>query len=281
VVSNPNIDLVIIATPLLTHFSLVKACLLSDKHVLVTKPFVSTTAEASELIDIASRRGLVLMVDHTFLHTGSVKKLIEIVEQGSIGELLYFDSVRVNLGLFQPDSNVIWDLAPHDLSILLSLYSAAPRFVSATGISHFKEGHENVAYLTVKFDNQFMAHFHMSWVSPVKIRKTIVGGSKQMIIWDDLDPEYKLKIYDTGIQITPSQNRDQLLADYRIGSMLAPVVSTEEALSAELSCLAEKINAARGDISSAILGRRIVRILEAAETSLRSDGRLVALHDEA
>ena len=199
IINDTEIDAVVIATSVHSHFPLAKKALMAGKHVLIEKPMTSSVAEADELIEMAAKRGLTLMVDHTFLYTGAVQKMKEIIDSEGIGTPRYFDSSRINLGLFQPDVNVIWDLAPHDLSILTYLVKETPASINATGISHTQNGIENIAYMTVNYDSDFIAHFNVSWTSPVKVRQTLIGGDVKMIVYNDLEPSEKIRVYDTGL----------------------------------------------------------------------------------
>ncbi len=201
VITNPDIDLITVCTPVDTHYKIAKAALENGKHVLIEKPMTSSIKEAEELINLAEQKNLKIFVDHTFLFTGAVRKIKDIVSSGELGDMYYFDSVRVNLGLFQHDVNVLWDLAPHDISIMHYIMDKKPTAVVATGADHTGSGLENVAYLTVYFPNNIIAHFHTNWLSPVKIRHTLIAGSKKMVVWDDNEPSEKIRIYDKGIDV--------------------------------------------------------------------------------
>jgi predicted dehydrogenase len=251
--SRPDVEAVAIATPVSTHFTLAMKALTAGKHVLLEKPMTETSDEAARLIERAEERGLTLMVDHTFVYTGAVRKVKEIIDRGALGEIMYFDSVRVNLGLFQHDTNVIWDLAPHDLSIMDHLIGKEPVAVSADGACHFNEV-EDIAYLTVRYSNQLIAHFHVNWLSPVKVRKILIGGSKLMVAYDDMDLSEKVKVYDKGVEIDLTE---------------ALVLVAEEFL--------DSINLKRRPLTDGYSGMKVVRILEAATTSLRSGGKAVEL----
>ncbi|HYF50151.1 MAG TPA: Gfo/Idh/MocA family oxidoreductase [Planctomycetota bacterium] len=275
VLGDPKIDAVIIATPVTTHYPLVKRALENGKHVLVTKPITSKVSEGSELCNLAEKKGLVLMVDHTFIFTGAVKKIKQLVEDGSVGPLYYYDSVRINLGLFQHDVNVLWDLAVHDLSIMQYLHGALPNEVSATGISHFAKQPENVAYLTCFFSDNFIAHLHVNWLAPVKIRRTLIGGERQMIVYDDLEPDEKVKIYDKGVDVKTREGAYQLLVSYRAGDMRAPQLDRKEALAVEAAHFVECINKKAKPITDAPSAVGLVGILEAANESLKGGGRPV------
>ena len=206
VLTSPNIDAVAVVTPVWTHFELAKAALNNGKHIFVEKPFTSTAAQAEELIELAEKKNLRIMVDHTFLFTGAVRKIRQLIDDGTMGKLYYYDSMRVNLGLFQHDVNVIWDLAPHDLSIMSHLITEEPDVVIATGAVHFN-GLEDVAYITVYFRGKVIAHINVNWLSPVKVRTTLIGGEKKMLVWNDLDADEKVKVYDKGVQISNGTGR--------------------------------------------------------------------------
>src|SRR5712692_489520 len=225
---DPEVDAVVIATPVSTHYPLVKQALERGKHVLVEKPMTQTVAEGEELAQLAEKAGLVLMVDHTFIYTGAVRKMKEILEVGEMGELHYLDSVRVNLGQFQHDIDVLWDLGPHDLSILTYLVPDSPQYVSATGADHTGSGLMDVVYLTVHFPNNFLAHFHVNWLSPVKIRQMLIGGSRRMLVYNDMEPSEKIRVYDRGIRVTTQESIYSTLIDYRMGDVWAPKLDNRE-----------------------------------------------------
>ena len=269
-----DVHAVAVATPVFTHYKLVREALEAGKHVLVEKPFASTVREAEKLVELANKKGLTLLVDHTFIYTGSVKRIKDFISAGELGEMYYFDSVRVNLGLFQHDVNVIWDLVPHDLSIMDFIVGEKPVSVVATGASHTPKGLEDVAYVTVKFKDNLIAHFHVNWMSPVKIRKVIIGGSKKMVVFDDLDPAEKIKIYDKGITLSKANEKSvyQSMVQYRIGDMYAPAITNEEALKVEIEHFAECIRNKKKPITDGEAGLRVVRILEAADKSLKKGG---------
>ncbi len=281
ILADDRVDAVAIATPVHTHFPIAKACLESGKHVLLEKPLASSVEQGETLVKLAKEKGLQLMCDHTFCYTGAVRKMKEIIDSGALGELLYFDSVRINLGLFQQDINVIWDLAPHDLSIIDFLINEKPVSVSAHGVSHAGNGLENIAYLTLGYDNNFISHFHLNWLSPVKIRKTIIGGSEKMLVWNDLEPAEKIKIYDKGITITPGDKEEQrrLMVSYRSGDMYAPEVGHVEALSLMVKEFADCIEQKRPALTDGEAGLRVLRILEAADRSIKAEGANVRLHN--
>ena len=268
IVTSPEINAVAIVTPVSHHYALAKKALENGKHVFVEKPFTATSAQAEELIESAERRNLQIMVDHTFLFTGAVKKIKQLVEDGSLGPLYYYDSTRVNLGLFQHDVNVLWDLAPHDLSIMDYLIGMEPELVVATGGAHVNSL-ENIAYLTVYFPNNVLAHINVNWLSPVKVRTTLVGGQKKMLVWNDLDPAEKIRIYDKGAEVRTEQGVHQALVSYRTGDMWAPRLEEMEALQMETRYFLDCIKNGTRPFNDGHAGLRVVRILEAAEQSLK------------
>lgn len=272
-----DIDVVAVVTPAWTHFQLAKAALENGKHVFVEKPFTWNSAEAEELIELAERKRLKIMVDHTFLFTGAVRKIRQMVDEGFLGDLYYYDSLRVNLGLFQHDINVIWDLAPHDLSIMDYLIESEPEAIVATGETHLN-GHEDVAFITLYFPKNIIAHVNVNWLSPVKVRTTLIGGEKRMLVWNDLDADEKIKVYDKGVSIASNEeNLHRLLVSYRSGDMWAPRVQETEALKAELSYFYECLSNNITPYNDGLAGLRIVRMLEAAEKSVKQRGKTVLL----
>lgn len=275
---NPEIDAIAIATPVHAHYELALQALQSGKHVLIEKPMTSSSEQAIRLIDEAERRKLVLMVDHTFVYTGAVRKIKDMVDSGRLGDIYYYDSTRINLGLFQRDVDVIWDLAVHDLAIMDFILPSAPCAVAATGINHVSGGTENLAYLTMFFDENVIAHVNVNWLSPVKIRRTLIGGSKQMIVYDDMEPSEKVKIYDKGITVTGgTDSLYKALVGYRSGDMFAPQLDVSEALKVELQHFADCIENAATPITGGYAGLQVVRILESASLSMRQRGKLVEL----
>src|SRR6267378_1069600 len=268
ILKSPKIDVVAVVTPVCTHFALAKAALENGKHVFVEKPFTCSTAQAEELIELAERKNLQIMVDHTFLFTGAVQKIKQLVDDGTLGPLYYYDSTRVNLGLFQHDVNVLWDLAPHDLSIMDYLVGLEPDLVVATGSAHVN-CLEDVAHLTVYFPNNVLAHINVNWLSPVKVRTTLVGGQKKMLVWNDLDPAEKVRVYDKGADVKTAQGVHQLLVSYRSGDMWAPKVEELEALQLETRYFLDCIKDGTKPFNDGQAGLRVVRILEAAEESLK------------
>ncbi|HVG21711.1 MAG TPA: Gfo/Idh/MocA family oxidoreductase [Blastocatellia bacterium] len=276
--ADPAIGAVAIATPVSSHFDLAMQALRAGKHVLVEKPLALNSEHAERLIEEAARRKLVLMVDHTFVYTGAVKKIREMVATGALGSIYYYDSVRVNLGLFQHDVNVIWDLAVHDLSIMDFVLANKPVAVSATGISHISGQPENVAYITLFFANNQIAHLHVNWLAPVKVRRTLIGGSDKMIVYDDLEPSEKIKVYDKGVTLAPRREEVyELLVSYRSGDMWAPKLDQTEGLRMEALHFIDCIENNNRPQTDGAAGLRIVRLLEAAERSLAARGRLVEL----
>ena len=276
VISSPRVDAVAIVTPVWTHFELAKAALLHGKHGFVEKPFTSRSSEAEELIEIAASRNLCIMVDHTFLFTGAVRKIRQLIDDNTLGNLYYYDSMRVNLGLFQHDVSVIWDLAPHDLSIMDYLIKEQPQAIVATGEKHLN-GVEDVAFITVYFPQNIIAHINVNWLSPVKVRTTLIGGEKKMVVWNDLEADEKIKVYDKGVRITSQENVYELLVSYRSGDMWAPQVEQVEALKLELGHFVDCISHNKTPLNDGMAGLRVVRMLEAADRSVEKKGELVYL----
>jgi predicted dehydrogenase len=272
-----DVDAVAVVTPVWTHFELAKAALESGKHVFVEKPFTSTTAQAEQLIDLAERNNLKIMVDHTFLFTGAVKRIRQLVDDGTLGDLYYYDSTRVNLGLFQHDVNVIWDLAPHDLSIMDHLIKEKPEAVVATGERHLN-GHADVAFITLYYPNNVIGHINVNWLSPVKVRTTLLGGEKKMLVWNDLEADEKIKVYDRGVQVSSGEAVYQQLVSYRTGDMWSPKVEQVEALKLEASYFVDCIINNKKPFNDGEAGMRVVRILEAADESLAHRGKVVRLN---
>ena len=276
--TDPAVDAVAIATPVSTHFDLAMQALQAGKHVLVEKPLATTSEQAMRLIDEASKRDRVLMVDHTFIYTGAVRKIREMISRGELGDIYYYDSVRVNLGLFQHDVNVIWDLAVHDLAIMDFVLDSKPVAVSATGISHIAGQPENVAYITLFFADSRIAHLHVNWLAPVKVRRTLIGGSEKMIVYDDLEPSEKVKVYDKGVTLSASPEAVyELLVSYRSGDMWAPNLDQTEGLQTEARHFIDCIERKQQPASDGHAGLRVLRILEAAEKSMHGRGQLVEL----
>src|SRR3954449_6932915 len=272
------IDAVAIATPVHTHYDLAMAALRAGKHVFVEKPLAPTSEQARRLIDEADRRNLVLMVDHTFLYTPAVQKIRQLLVEGALGEIYYYDSIRSSLGLFQTDVNVIWDLAVHDISIIRYILDEEPIAVSATGSSHVVGAPENMAHITLFFQSSCVAHVSVNWLSPIKVRQTFIGGSRKMIVYDDVEPTEKIKIYDKGITLNGSPEKaHQLRIGYRAGDMWAPHIPTKEALQTEVEHFVDCLRNGNRPISSGISGLRVVEVLEAASQSIRAQGRPIRL----
>jgi predicted dehydrogenase len=279
-IEDPGIDAVAIATPVSTHYELALRALQEGKHVLVEKPLASTTDQVQQLMNLAQKRNRVLMVDHTFVYTGAVRKIRELVMSGGLGEIYYYDSVRVNLGLFQHDVNVLWDLAVHDLSIMDYVLPFRPCAVSATGLSHVPGGTENIAYLTLFFEGSQIAHIHANWLAPVKLRRTLIGASRKMIVYDDLDQSEKVKVYDKGITLNSHQSPEklyQMLVGYRTGDMLAPQIDGTEALRREADHFLHCIEHQKEPETGGSAGLRVVEILQAASQSIAQRGRPIEL----
>jgi len=273
---SPQIDAVAVITPVWTHHELTKAALENGKHVFVEKPFTSSAAQAEELIELAERKKLTIMVDHTFLFTGAVRKIRELVESGDLGDLYYYDSLRVNLGLFQHDVSVVWDLAPHDLSIMDHLIKKEPEAIVATGERHLN-GVEDVAFMTVYFPQNMIAHINVNWLSPVKIRTTLIGGQKKMLVWNDLVADEKVRVYDKGVHIKNGEGIRDALVSYRTGDMWAPQIEQTEALRVELNYFAECILKNKKPFNDGHAGLRVVHMLEAVDRSIQKRGELVRL----
>jgi len=274
--ASPEIDAIAVVTPVWTHFELAKKALENGKHVFVEKPFTSNSAQAQELVDLAARKNLQIMVDHTFLFTGAVRKIRQLLDERALGKLYYYDSTRVNLGLFQHDVNVIWDLAPHDLSIMDHLIQTPPEAIVATGQSHLN-GHEDVAFITVYFPDQVIAHVNVNWLSPVKVRMTLIGGEKKMLVWNDQAADEQVKVYDKGVSVTSREGVYNLLVNYRSGDMWAPRLERAEALTHELGYFVDCIAKGETPVNDGKAGLRVVKMLEASTKSIRERGALVYL----
>jgi predicted dehydrogenase len=275
-IKSPDVDAIAVITPVWTHYELTKAALENGKHVFVEKPFTSTTAQGEELINLAVQKNLQIMVDHTFLFTGAVRKIQKLLKEGTLGKLYYYDSMRVNLGLFQHDCNVIWDLAPHDLSIMNHLLNKDAEAISATGQAHLN-AHADIAFITAYYPDKMIAHVNVNWISPVKVRTTLIGGEKKMLVWNDLEADEKLKIYDKGVDVKSQEGVYNLLVSYRSGDMWAPQVEQIEALRIELQYFAECITKSETPFNGGCAGLKVVRMLEAASQSLSKRGELVYL----
>ena len=274
VLRSPDVDAVAVITPVWTHYELAKVALENGKHVFIEKPFTSTSEQGEELIELAARKNLTIMVDHTFLFTGAVRKIRELIESGSLGDLYYYDSLRVNLGLFQHDVSVLWDLAPHDLSIMDHLIHTEAEAIVATGERHLN-GVEDVAFMTIYFPGSVIAHINVNWLSPVKIRTTLIGGQKKMVVWNDLVADEKVRVYDKGVQIATGEGIRNMLVSYRTGDMWAPQVQQLEALQVELGYFADCVLNKNVPFNDGHAGLRVVRMLEAAESSIQKRGELV------
>ncbi len=278
IITSPDVDAVVIATPVSTHFSLGMDVLEHGKHLFLEKPFTATVEQAERLIEAAEKRNLRVMVDHTFLYTGAVQAIKRLVDRGDLGDLYYFDSVRVNLGLFQHDVNVIWDLAAHDVSIMDYLLDRTPKAIAATGVAHFESDIENIAYVTAFYDNNLLGHIHVNWLAPVKVRKTLLSGSKKMVIYDDMEPSEKIKVYDRGMDVVRDKDHIyNILVEYRTGDMLAPKIDLTEALKKVAGEFVKSINENRAPMTDGHAGLRVVRILEAANRSIKANGKCIEL----
>lgn len=276
--SNPDIDAIAIATPVHSHYELALAALRAGKHVLVEKPLASSADLVRRLIDEADQRGLTLMVDHTFLYTPAVQKIRELMLRDELGEVYYYDSTRSSLGLFQSDVNVIWDLAVHDISIIQYILDEDPVAVSATGSCHVAGSPENMAHITLFFQSRCVAHVSVNWLSPIKVRQTFVGGSKKMIVYDDLEPTEKIKVYDKGITLNgSSENAHQFRIGYRAGDMWAPHISAKEALQSEVEHFIDCVRNGTPPVSDGLSGLRVIEVLEAASRSIADQGKPVLL----
>jgi predicted dehydrogenase len=281
-IRSADVDAVAIVTPVFSHYEMAKTALLAGKHIFVEKPFTSTSAQARELVDLAAKKDLRIMVDHTFLFTGAVRKIKDLIGSGELGKLLFYDSVRVNLGLFQHDVNVIWDLAPHDLSIMAYVIDRKPIALSAHGSVHFPGGYEDIAYVAIEFEgNGFIAHFHVNWLSPVKVRKTLISGDKKMLVWDDLDADEKVKIYDRGVDVKSGNGgKDgtyELLVSYRSGDVHIPKLEATEALKAEAQYFVDCVEKGQEPFNNGLSGLQVVRLLEAADESIKQGGKRIEL----
>jgi predicted dehydrogenase len=276
VLESTRVDAVAVITPVWTHFELAKKALEHGKHVFVEKPFTSTSAQAEELIELAEKKRLKIMVDHTFIYTGAVRKIRQLIDEDVMGRLYYYDSTRVNLGLFQHDVNVIWDLAPHDLAIMDYLIKSKPQALVATGAVHLN-AHEDMAFITVYFPDEVIAHVNVNWLSPVKVRTTLLGGERRMVVWNDLEADEKIKVYDRGVEVSNSHGVYELLVSYRSGDMWAPKVDQTEALKLESAHFIECIMNDRPPVNDGAAGYRVVKMLEAADTSVKQRGKLIEL----
>lgn len=281
VLSQADVSLVAVATPSFTHFEVARAALMAGKHVLVMKPLTTRVDHAEELCHLALKQGVLLAVDHTFVFTAAVRRMRDLISQGEIGDLFYFDSVRINLGLIQTDINVLWDLAPHDVSIMDYLVGQEPTSVSAIGAAHGGSPRENIAYLTVSYGGALLGHVHVNWLAPAKVRRTIVGGSRKMMIYDDMEPSEKLRVYDKGVSISPNpspENNYEILISYRTGDMYAPQLDPREALAVETDNIVKAVEGRERLEVDGQAGLRVVRILETAQRSIDAGGKPVAMN---
>jgi len=275
-IKSPDIDAIAVISPVWTHYELTKAALENGKNVFVEKPFTSNAAQGEELVNLATQKNLRIMVDHTFLFTGAVRKISQLIKEGALGNLYYYDSTRVNLGLFQHDVNVLWDLAPHDLSIMDYLINGDPEAIVATGQGHLN-GHEDVAFVTLYFPENVIAHINVNWLSPVKVRTTLIGGEKRMVVWNDLEADEKVKVYDKGVKISNQEGVYELLVSYRSGDMWSPQLEQIEALRKELSYFVECVSSSKEPFNNGCAGLRVVKMLETASESLSRKGALIYL----
>jgi predicted dehydrogenase len=274
ILTSPEIDAVAIVTPISHHFPLAKKALENGKHVFVEKPFTANTAEAEELIELAERKNLRIMVDHTFLFNSAVRKIREVIDSGTLGNLYYYDSTRVNLGLFQHDANVVWDLAPHDLSIIDYLIADGPEAIVATGERHVN-GNEDMAFITIYFPAKVIAHLNVNWLSPVKVRTTLIGGEKKMLVWNDLEADEKIKIYDKGVERSSTNGEYDLRVSYRAGDLWVPRLEQVEALAHETKYFVDCVVSGETPINDGHAGLRVVQMLEAIDRSMSQKSRMI------
>lgn len=276
IVHSSEVDVVAVITPASTHYELTRMALQNGKHVFVEKPFTTSVAQAEELIELAAKKNLTIMVDHTFIFTGAVRRIKQCIDNGMLGDLYYYDSTRVNLGLFHDDVNVVWDLASHDFSIMDYLINEEPDTLTACGKAHVN-GMEDTAYITLYFSCNMIAHFNVNWLSPVKVRTTFIGGENKMLVWDDTNADEKLKIYDKGVAVTNKEGLYDLLISYRLGDMWAPRVEQGEALRLEGEYFVECLRNGKTPANDGCAGLRIVKLLEACDESIRNNGHMVKL----
>jgi predicted dehydrogenase len=274
VLTNPEIDAIAVVTPISHHYPLAKKALENGKHIFVEKPFTGCSAEAEELIELAERKHLTIMVDHTFLFCGAVRKIRELIDNGTLGTLYYYDSTRVNLGIFQHDANVVWDLAPHDLSIIDYLIPDAPEAVVATGEKHVN-GEEDMAFITMYFPGKVLAHLNVNWLSPVKVRTTLIGGEKRMLVWNDLEADEKIRVYDKGIERSGGNAPYDVRVIYRTGDLWVPRIEQTEALAVETRYFADCILKSGTPFNDGHSGLRVVRMIEAINQSMSQKGKMV------
>jgi len=274
IISSPEVDVVAVVTPVSTHYDLARRALDQGKHVFVEKPFTAHIHEGEDLLELAERKNRLIMVDHTFLFTGAVRKIKSILDEHLLGSLYYYDSTRVNLGLFQHDVNVIWDLAPHDFSIMTWVIDEKPTAVVASGGIHVGTT-EDIAYITVHFQSGLIAHFNVNWLSPVKVRSTLIGGEKKMLVWNDLSADEKIKIYDKGVNVESREGIYKLLVSYRTGDMYAPKVDPQEALKLECAHFVDCLTNGTTMINDGAQGLQVVKLLNACNQSLQNNGAVV------
>lgn len=277
-IAREDVDAVVVSTPLPTHYPLAKAALERGKHVFVEKPLCQSVREAQRLVELAERKGRILMVDHTFIYSGAVRKIRELIDRGELGDLRFYDSVRINFGLFSQDTNVIWDLAPHDFAIMRHLIDEPPVSVAATCASPVRWKDWNLpslAYLTVRFANELIAHFHVNWLSPVKIRQTILGGSRRTVVFDHMDPDYQVKVYERGLEARTDADRHVLMVQYRTGDMVAPKIDAREALEFVCGHFVDCVRSGNRPLTGGHEGLEVVRLLEAAQRSFEKGGKAV------
>jgi predicted dehydrogenase len=277
IIKDTEVDAIAIATPVFTHFEIAKKALEAGKSIFMEKPFTYTVAEAEQLVNLAEKKKLKIMVDHTFLYTGAVRKIRQLIDDGTMGDLYYFDSMRVNLGLFQHDVNVVWDLAPHDISIMDYVIGKKPQAVVATGAGHFGRDLEDIAYLTFYYPNNIIAHINVNWLSPVKVRTTLIGGEKKMLVWNDLEPDEKIKVYDKGVQVKTKEGKYNLLVNYRSGDMWAPKIEPTEALKLIAEKFVDYVENGGSVVNDGIAGLNNVKMLEAASKSLANKGAMISI----
>lgn len=277
--NDPVIDAILVATPVFFHYELAKKALLAGKDILVEKPLTSDVGQAQELVNLAEEKKRVMAVDHTFLYTGAVRKIKELVDSGEIGEIIYMDSVRINLGLFQHDVNVIWDLVPHDFSIFAHISGLTPTSVQAMGHHYGSDKQESVAYVHMEYGNNVIGHCHVNWISPVKLRQTLIGGTKKMIAYDDMEPVEKIRVYDKGIVVEDIDRQDynKVRIDYRTGDMWAPKIDMQEALDLEAAHFVDCVRNRKTPLADGKLGLDIVRQLVACQESIKQDGKRIQL----
>lgn len=280
ILDDDTIDAVVIATPSNTHFQIAKDSLLADKHVWVEKPFTQNSNDAIELVKIAKVKDLIINVDHTYLYTNAVRKIKDIIDSGELGNIIYIDAIRINLGLFRHDENVLWDLAPHDISMISYLNPIKPVSISATGNAYYQYSNkklEESAYITIKYQDNSIAHINVNWLSPVKIRQVIIGGTKKMLVFDDMQTVEKIKVYDSGVTLQTREEVYDTLVQYRSGDMYSPVIKSNEALATECNsfynCIANKSKS----YTDGEAGLMNVILLEAAQLSLENNGKEIIL----